>query len=133
MAGVEMSRLKDMERKYASGRSASCVCVSLRVCVSRGGAPGVCQTVPDRTVPRSAISFKQQSGQIKAAALVFNTQIALINSVLQLLDRRGGLRPPFKRPVRNNNTYFIRSAGANPSSFNNLTHVEMNASVEMLN
>jgi len=57
------------------------MCAYLWVCVSKGGASGVCQTVPDRTVPLLAISLKQQSGRIKAAALLLNTPIALINSV----------------------------------------------------
>lgn len=65
------------------------MCVLVRVCVSIGGASGVCQTVPDRTVPLSAIFFKQQSGQIKAAVLFSNTPIALIKSVQQLLGQHG--------------------------------------------
>lgn len=44
----------------------------------------------------------------------------------------GWLRPPFKSPVRNNNTYFIRPAEVPPATFNSLTQVEMSAGMETM-
>lgn len=63
------------------GPLAVCVCKEGKEREGEREVPGLQQTAPDRTEPLLAISLKQQSGGIKAAALFLAAAIALINSI----------------------------------------------------
>lgn len=143
MARVELSGLRSMKWKYVSGRSASSVCVSLWVCEQGRGI----WSLPNSPWQNSAslghflqtairpnqsscsvLEYSNCTNQLHLAApQLVKTWAALSPSEhthTHTLEH-DWLRPPFKSPVRNNNTYFIRPAGALPATFNSLTRVEM--------